>query len=335
MRRREVLLDREVEGDGEGRLLLLPAVEGRPVALREDREADADQEEGGGHSGVSRMASQRQRREAERDRSISRCPLQQEKHRAQEPCTDDGRDERDEARKKDQRHGGARLGRQTLLVEVAAEQGDDDDCERAEGGSVQRGEGAPAEGDRLGPQGGEEHERERGGDRQSGQEARGRERRVCQHVTDRRPCPRGNRGSGNRSQRPTDEGSADCDHRRLHAREDRELPAPGAEPREPLPCRLAVTAHTHGGEDREGEEERRGLAAHQEEPAPGDAARLCSSPQLFDGRGEVECARRCLERRAGPDRIPGQPVDLPGPDRSVFERRHPCVAAVHGVEPRG
>ena len=160
----EILAEREVERDGEGCLLLLTPGERRAVALGEDGKADADEEEGGGDGGVTRVARERESGQAERNGAASGCPLQQDERRPKEPRAKNGGDEGDEAGKKHERNGRAGLRRERFLVEVAAQEREDDDGERSERRRVQGREGAPAHGKRLGPQRRQEHEGERGRD---------------------------------------------------------------------------------------------------------------------------------------------------------------------------
>ena len=331
---REVLPQREVERHREGGLLLLPAGEGRPVALREDGEPDADQQEGGRDGGVARMPGEGERCEAEGGRAASRQPLQEQERGAQQPRADDRRDEGDEAGQEDERHRRPRLGRERLLVEVAPEQRQDDDGEGPQRRGVDGRERPASQGERPRPQGGEEDERESGRHRGRGEEPGAGERGVREDLADRRSGPGGDGRAGKRAEGPAGRRSGNGDGRGLRAGVERELPAARPEPGEAPPRRLGVAPHAHGGEDGEGEEQGRGLAAHEQEPPRGHVARFGGCAQLLDRSRELERARRRLQGRPGARDVAGQLVDLPGPHRSRLQRRHPGVAAVHVLERR-
>ena len=149
---------------------------------------------------------------------------------------------------------------------------------------------------------------------------------------DRGSRPLGYHGSGERPHGPADHRSSNGDDGGLHAREERELPAPCSEPSEPLPGGVRVPAHADGSEDGESEEECGGLTADEEEPPTRHVARLGSRPELLDRGGELEGARRRLQLRPGAGDVPRETVDLPGSQRARLQRRHPGIAAVGTFE---
>ena len=155
---------------------------------------------------------------------------------------------------------------------------------------------------------------------------------MGQHLAHRRSRPLGYHGSGERPHGPADHRPSNGDDGGLHAREERELPAPRSEPGEPPPGGVRVPAHADGGEDGEGEEEGGGLTADEEEPPTRHVARLGGRPELLDRGGELEGARRRLQLRPGAGDVPRETVDLPGSQRACLQRRHPGVAAVGTVE---
>ena len=278
------------------------------------------------------MPGQGERREPKGGRPPAGRAFQEQERRAQEPSADDRGDEGDEAGEQHERDRRSRFGRERLLVEVAAEQGEHDDRQSAERRSVEGRERAAAQRERPRSESGEQHEREGGRHRGGGEEPGARERRVCEDLAYRRSCPRRHCRSGQRPQGPAGGRSRHGDGRGLRAGVERELPAARAEPGESPPGSLGVAPHAHGGEHGEGEEERRGLAADEQQPPSGHVARLRRRAQLLDGSREVERARRRLEGRPGACGVAGEPVDLPGPHRPRLQRRHPGVAAVHVLE---
>ena len=88
------------------------------------------------------------------------------------------------------------------------------------------------------------------------------------------------------------------------------------------------------GEHGEGEEERRRLAADEQQPAAGDRARPLGLAQLLDRRRHVEGERGDLQLRPRPVDAGGKLVDLPQPRPPWRERPDPGVAAVRAGESR-
>ncbi len=95
---REVLVDDVGSGCRVGGLVSLAGHERRAIRRREDREAEACDEERRGDSGAAGIAGERQRGKAERDRSAAAEPAEPTERREQEPRRGDGGGEGDERR---------------------------------------------------------------------------------------------------------------------------------------------------------------------------------------------------------------------------------------------
>src|SRR5207342_1627256 len=80
------------------RLVAFAAGERRPVALGEEREPEADDEESGGRNRVARVAGERERCDPEPERAAAGEPLDETERRPEQPGDKDGRGERDERR---------------------------------------------------------------------------------------------------------------------------------------------------------------------------------------------------------------------------------------------
>ena len=133
--------------------------------------------------------------------------------------------------------------------------------------------------------------------------------------------------------RPADDHARKRGGARLRAGEQTELVAPRAEPGEALPRALDVAPHAGGGEDREREQERRGLSAHEEQPPSRDLAGLARRGELVHGGGEIEEQRLRAQRRAGACGRGVELVHLPRMHARRRKRHRPRVRPVETVEP--
>ena len=94
----QVFADDVVERHLVRRLVALAAGQRRPVALGEEREPEADDEESGGRDRVARVAGERERCDPEPERAAAGEPLDEPERRPEQPGDEDGRGERDERR---------------------------------------------------------------------------------------------------------------------------------------------------------------------------------------------------------------------------------------------
>jgi len=99
---RQVLPQHEVGGHRVGRLFALAALERGAIRLREQRQAQADDEERHGDGRVAATAGQRQRGEPKGHRTRPPCPLGASQDGRQQPRGDDGRDEGHETGEEEQ-----------------------------------------------------------------------------------------------------------------------------------------------------------------------------------------------------------------------------------------
>ena len=181
----------------------------------------------------------------------------------------------------------------------------------------------------------EEQDDDRGDHEQHGRRKPARsEHGVAQDLSDRRPGPVCEHRDREDPDPPADDDARERGRARLRPGKHAELIPARAEPRQPLPGALDVAAHPGRGQDREREQERRGLAADEQQPPPRDLARLPRCGELVDRRGQVEEERFRAQRRAGPRRGGRELVDLPGMHAVGGERRRPGVGAVEALEAR-
>ena len=157
---------------------------------------------------------------------------------------------------------------------------------------------------------------------------------MAQDLADGRTGAVGEHGDGEDPEAPADDDSGERRGARLRAREDAELVSARAEPRQPLPGALDVAAHPGRGEDREREQERRGLPADEQQPFSSDLPGLPRCGELVHRRGQVEEERFRAQRRAGPRGGGRELVDLPGVHAVGRERRRPGIGPVEALEAR-
>src|SRR5207245_656467 len=123
---RQVLADDVVYRHGERRLVVLPPHQRRAVGLREDREAEADDEERDCDRSAARMARERQRSQAHGRRAAPSPALEEAEARRERACDYDGRDEGDQRGEEEENRAGpafvrkcARVGRPTSAAAPA------------------------------------------------------------------------------------------------------------------------------------------------------------------------------------------------------------------------
>ncbi len=160
----QVLRHDRIGGNRVCGLVLLPAGKRRPVGLGEEREAEADREEGDGHGRVARVPRERERGEAEDDSAPAGKALERSKARHERAGEDHRRHEGDEPREEQEERACSALACESRGVCRAAGQRDDDHRDCAESRDVDRGHRQAAEPDGPRPDGGEEDERRDGGE---------------------------------------------------------------------------------------------------------------------------------------------------------------------------
>ena len=129
----QVFADDVVERHLVRRLVALAAGQGRPVALGEEREPEADDEEGGGRDRVARVPGKRERCDPEPERAAAREPLDETERGPEQPGDEDRGGERDERRQQQRQ----------IAVAVAARDLEHDEHDRSDRGGVEEAERGP------------------------------------------------------------------------------------------------------------------------------------------------------------------------------------------------
>ncbi len=219
-------------------------------------------------------------------------------------------------------------------VHVAARQREQHCAEGSERGDVERRDPPAAEWSARRAQREEQDDHGRDHEQYGGREPAGGEHRVAEDLADRRSGPVGEDGDSQHAEPPAQDDARERRGTRLRPREDTQLVPTRAEPRQALPDTLDVAAHPGRGQDREREQERRGLAAHEQQPLTRDLSGLPRGGELVHRRGEIQEERLRAQRRTSPRRGGGEVVDLPRMHAVGGERRRPRVRAVEALEPR-
>ena len=218
--------------------------------------------------------------------------------------------------------------RTEVPLAVAARDLEDDERDRGDRGGVEEPEARPrrARGDDA-----DEHGRRGRGDEQREREPLAGEDAARQDLADRRAGPLGDDRAAEQPDGEADRRPRQRERGRLGDGDERELPAAGAVPGEPAAGGEQIGPQRHRREQREREQERRGLAADDAEPAARGRLVACASRSSSTGatrsKLDVRPGARSAPRDAG-----GQVVHLPQPRPAGAERRHPGVAAVDAVE---
>ena len=208
---REVLREHERRRDRVARFVVLAAQQGRAVRDGEQGEPEARDEERGGDRGVARIACQRRRSEAQRDRAAAARAAKCAQRRRKQTRGDHGGRKDDQGRHQQQERARAAAARQLLRVDGAARPADEDDGDRAERCGVERRDRQPPE-----MHGGRAHrrvEQQARGDRDTcrSEQAAGREECVLEHVGDRRAGARRDEGGDRSAEHPARNGSGCCE----------------------------------------------------------------------------------------------------------------------------
>ena len=298
----QILADDVVERDAVRGLVALAARERRAVALGEEREAEADDEERGRDHRVAGVAGERERGEPQAERAPAGEPLDAAQRRPQQARDEHGRRERDE---RGQQQGqvavavaARELERDEPIAAIAAASRSPNPGRAARAATAPTSTAvAAAATSRASPSPSAERTL-RASTSPTGAPARSATSAPAEYA-DREP-----------DRRPRDRERA-----RLRHRDERDLPAAGAVPGETPARRREVGAQRHRRQEREREQERRRLAADDAEPAARRTARRLRLTQLLDGR----------ERRRSSTSPTGAPsAPAPRPPRG---RRPPRGAA--------
>ena len=303
------------------RLVALTARQRRAVALGEERQGEADDEEGRGHDRVAGAARQRERGQPKPERTPTGEPLDEAEGGPQQACDEHGGRERDQ-RRQEQRE---------VAFAAAARELERDEHRRGERGRIQQAEPRPGSAYRGG---GDEDRGADGCDEHGEPEPLPGEDAADEDVTDRGAGALGGDRAHEHRERKPDQRPAEREHARLGDGQQRELPPTRAVPGESAARRREVGTQRHRGKECEGEEERSRLAADDPEPPPGCTARRLRFAELLDGSDEVEAGRHRLQLGPGLCDARGEIVDLPEPRPARSERHHPGVAPEDRVERR-
>ncbi len=126
---------------------------------------------------------------------------------------------------------------------------------------------------------------------------------------------------------PAERRAGDRDDHDLRAGDEPRLAAARPEPAQPAPERTMVAAEAGRGEDGEPEQQHRGVAADEQQPARGDAARRLDAGERVRRRGEAEQIGGRLGAVRGEVEAALQRRDLPRVHGARRERDDPAVRA--------
>ena len=249
---------------------------------------------------MARVPGERQRREAQREGTAPAPPLEQPQRGPEDARARDGGDERHEPRKKEQEGARAATGGERGRIRGAARECECDRRESSERSDVGGRDRDPAHAHGLHAQRRDENERRDDGEPDPERDSTGRERRVAEDRADRDVQASRDECGHDGADRPAADRRGEGDRAGLRGREEHEWPAARSEPGQPPPRRIDVPPHARSRKDREREQERRGLAADQEEPTAAHPALLARRLELLDRRRQVEeiAARAELRPRA-------------------------------------
>ena len=307
------------------RLVSLSAHEGRPVALGEERESEADDEERCRDHRIARVSGERERSEPqtqdgprERPRASRSTTAQR---RPQQPRDEDCSREGDER------------GEQQSQIAVAtpARELEHDESDRGKRRRIQE----PEPGSRC-PRRDRAHEDGGRGESDDQRQPKpfGREDAAGEHVPDGCARPLRHDRASDRADREPDRRARQRERARLRHRDERQLPTARAVPGKPPAGCSEIRAQRHRRQQREREQERRRLTADDPEPAPRRTTRRLRLAKLLDRRDEVEARRDRLELRTRLRHTGREVVDLPETRSPRSQRNDPGVAAVERVERR-
>ena len=303
--------------------------------LGEEREPDRDDDEADRDRRVPGPAREAERRQAERERVPGHRALQQPQAGREQPRRGHGGREPDERGQQEQHDAGAVVGKQVgrCRRRLAPARPRPSRPHRAPRRRAARAS-APA------PRPGARSERRRARappPRQAPAQGRCRGPRARNGGAARRPARRYGPATAVATAEPGDpphERAAERHRRRLGDDEQPDLPATGAAGEKPPPRRVHIRPKPRRRQHREGEQERDGLAAEQQQPPAGDRRLVSGGAQLVQRSSDREAERLGLEHRLRVLDPVGQSVDRPRPDRAALEGHDPAVAAVRVVQPR-
>ena len=197
--------------DRKGRLVALPVQERRAIRDREQRETEARDEERRRNCCMAGIARERRRGEPQRDRSTASGSTECAECRGEQARREHRDGEHDQGRHEQQERARAAAAGELLRVDRAARPPDEDDGDRADGGSVQSGEpGAAQVHGRRAHRCVEEQAGGRG-DRGRCEEAALREQCMSDHVAGRGTGARRNECGDGTAEHPPDDRAGDCE----------------------------------------------------------------------------------------------------------------------------
>ena len=321
----QVLTDEVVERNAVRSLIPLAAGKRRAIALREERKAEADDQERGRDNCVAGVTRERERREPHAERAAARQPLRQPQRRS-ERTSDEHRGRKRHERRKEE---------DEISLVVAPPQLEEDEQDCAERSRVDERKANRSEAGRAGGHSRNEDTRRCGRDEQREPEPLERESAAGQDVPDRRTGPVRDEHPSERAHRDPHDRARKGESGRFGNRQQRELPAAGAVPGKPATGSGEVGAERHRRKEREREQQRGRLPADDAQPPSCCPAGGLSVAQLLDRRDQIEARRHSLELGARARDAGSQVVHLPQPGLSCLERNHPGIAAKDHVESTG
>jgi hypothetical protein len=331
---RAALLHRGVERHGERRLVALALRQRLAVGVGEQRQAERHRQERCRQRGPAGLARQRQERQSDGRRSAAGSPLSGAQGRAEQAGDQDPGGQRDQERQQRQERVGPVLA-ELAGARAPARGGQNERPDRRQRDEVAGLE--PAAPTRLGcrPAGG--HQQQGGRHEPAADEQPDpaqADERVAQHV------PGGHVGRAGHDPDREQAGEAAQHHAgkrrpaQIEQRKGVQLATPRAAPLEPPPLGGQVAPQRAGRQQDERQEQRRRLAADQEQPAGrGLAGGLCLEQGAVGRRQSEEVGVRAEPGR-GPGLAGQQVVDRPGVDRSRRERAGPAVGAIDQAQRR-
>ena len=331
---REILTEDVCRRDGVRRFVVLAPHEGRAVGDGEEREPEARDEKRRGDCCVPRVPRERCSSEPQCDRAATPHVAKRAQRRRHQPRGENRRREHDQRRYEEQVRARTTARGELLRIDRAARPADEHDGDRPKRGGIERRQPESSDLDCGGAHGREEQQPRSERHTEGAKNPAARQQRMRDDVAGGRPCP----GRDERCDRPAEHPADECPEcrkrGRLGQREQLDLPASGAEPRQSPPCVGRVAPQRRSGEDREREQERAALAPEQQEPASCGARRTGGRDQRF---------RRCRDLKTVGARfdLRGQPLhprlegsDLPGVHVTALDREEPGIRAIERLELR-
>ena len=305
----QILTHDVVERNAMRRLIPLAACKGRAIALGEECEAEADDEERRRDDRVAGIARERKGRQPNPERTAAGHALDQPQRRAATAASDEYcRREGDESGQKEDeipvpspRHS-SRVTSKTAAIAAAS---------TSEKRSATRGE--------SGDHSGQSTPVAAATTRSARTIPWRREDAAGQDLAHRSTRPVGDERAAERRPRRARRRPCESQCGRLRNSQERQLPASCAVPREPAAGGGEIGTKRHCSQKREREQQRGRFAADDAEPSPCGTARDLRLAQLLDRRDQIEV--RCQPTGARSVPAPRRTRVRPSPTTGVFRLR--------------